>query len=68
MTYARYKVKRLGGDRENKRNWIEKRAAPAETPLKNGRNKELYSIPKTIGSLIKSLRLALIRLPEVNFP
>lgn len=34
--------------REDKRNWIEKRAAAAEKAAENGRNKELYSITKTI--------------------
>ena len=34
--------------REDKRNWIEKRAAAAEKVTENGRNKELYSITKTI--------------------
>ncbi len=34
--------------REDKRNWIEKRAAAAKKAAENGRNKELYSIIKTI--------------------
>ena len=34
--------------REDKRNWLEKRAAAAEKAAENGRNKELYSITKTI--------------------
>ena len=34
--------------REDKRNWIEKRAAATEKAAENGRNKELYSITKNI--------------------
>ena len=34
--------------REDKRNWLEKRAATAEKAAENGRNKELYSITKSI--------------------
>ena len=30
--------------REDKRNWLEKRAAAAEKAAENGRNKELYNI------------------------
>jgi len=34
--------------REDKRNWLEKRVAAAEKAAENGRNKELYSITKSI--------------------
>ena len=34
--------------RENKRNWLEKRAAAAEKTTENGRSKGLYSITKSI--------------------
>ena len=34
--------------REDKRNWLENRAAAAEKAAENGRNKELYSITKSI--------------------
>ena len=34
--------------REDKRNWLEKRAAVVEKTAENGRSKELYSITKSI--------------------
>ena len=34
--------------REDKRNWLEKRAAAAENATESGRNKELYSITRSI--------------------
>ncbi len=34
--------------REDKRNWIEKRAAAAEKAAENSRSKKLYSITQTI--------------------
>ena len=34
--------------RENKRIWLEKRAAGEEKAAENGRSKELYSITKSI--------------------
>ena len=39
-------VKRIA--REDKRNWLEKRAAAAEKATEKGRSKELYSITKSI--------------------
>ena len=34
--------------RKDKRNWLEKRAAAAEKATESGRNKELYSITRSI--------------------
>ena len=34
--------------REDKRNWLEKRAAAAEKATESGRNKEIYSITRSI--------------------
>ena len=34
--------------KEDKRNWLEKRAAVAEKAAENGRNKELYNIITSI--------------------
>ena len=34
--------------REDKRNWLEKRAAAAEKATESGRNKELYSITRSV--------------------
>ena len=34
--------------REDKRNWLEKRAAAVENATESGRNKELYSITRSI--------------------
>ena len=36
------------GAREDKRNWMEEKAAAAEKAAENGRNKELYNITKVI--------------------
>ena len=43
---AKNKLKRSA--REDKRNWLEKRAAVAEKAAENGRNKELYNIITSI--------------------
>ena len=34
--------------REDKRNWLEKKAAAAENATESGRNKELYRITRSI--------------------
>ena len=43
---AKNKLKRSA--REDKRNWLEKRAAVAEKAAESGRNKELYNIITSI--------------------